>query len=70
MVGDDTVTVDQDSTDNVIDVLANDSDADGALTITAVGEPLNGTAAIAFDGQSVIYTPDTDFSGSTPSPIP
>ena len=45
-----------------IDVLANDSDPEGnALTITEVGVPNNGTAAITND--RVVYTPNTDFHG-------
>ncbi len=49
-----------------IDVLANDTDPDTPLTdltVSAVGTPLNGTAAIATDG-TVTYTPDAGFSGT------
>ena len=46
-----------------IDVLTNDSDADGdALTITLVSNPANGSAAI--QGTGIAYTPDPDFNGS------
>ena len=46
-----------------IDVLANDSDADGdSLTITSITPPSNGTASIV-NGQ-VIYTPATGFVGT------
>jgi len=56
----DTATVDEDSADNVIDVLANDSDADGdALTITNVTNPPHGTASI--DGSQIRYTPDANY---------
>ena len=46
-----------------IDVLANDSDPEGdTLTIAAVSNPANGTAAIS--ASSVLYTPASGFSGS------
>ena len=46
-----------------IDVLANDSDADGdTLTITAVGDPANGTTTISED--TIVYTPDPGFLGT------
>jgi hypothetical protein len=47
-------------------VLANDTDADGdALAITAIDDgPAHGTATVAPDGKSVIYTPFEDYSGT------
>ncbi|HEY7636382.1 MAG TPA: cadherin-like domain-containing protein [Gemmatimonadales bacterium] len=49
----------------VINVLSNDSDPDGdALTVSAVTQPANGSAAISGSGQNVTYTPPADFSGS------
>ena len=46
-----------------IDVLANDSDADGdPLSIDSVDDPANGAAAIV--GGQIAYTPDTDFEGT------
>ncbi|MBE9078501.1 tandem-95 repeat protein [Romeria aff. gracilis LEGE 07310] len=46
-----------------IDVLDNDTDADGdALSVTAVGEAANGSAAINGDG-TVTYTPNAGFRG-------
>ncbi len=49
----------------VLNVLANDTDADGdSLTITEIHEqPAHGTVAIAADGKSLIYTPELDFAG-------
>ncbi|MGV6850797.1 MAG: Ig-like domain-containing protein [bacterium] len=45
-----------------INVLANDSDSDGdSLTITAVGNPANGTAVTS--NGNILYTPDLGFSG-------
>lgn len=48
-----------------LNVLANDTDADGdQLSITAFHEgPTHGTVAIAADGRSVLYTPFLDYSG-------
>ena len=72
VAADDAATVDEDSVDNAIDVLANDTDADGdPLTITAVTDPANGSATIDDNGtpgdpsdDKVSYTPDPGFSGS------
>ena len=59
---DDSVIVAENSANNPIDVLANDSDADGdALTITAVSAATHGTATVA--GTHVDYTPAADFRG-------
>ncbi len=56
-------TVEQDSVDNPLDVLANDSDPDGdPLTIVSVSTPGNGEAVIS--GDVVLYTPATGFSGT------
>ncbi len=66
---DDEAFVDEDSLDNLIDVLANDADADNlsgpanaGLSVTAVGDPLHGTAVLTEAGD-VLYTPDADFFG-------
>jgi len=57
---DDTATVDEDSADNAIHVLANDTDpAGGGLSITSVTDPPHGTATI--NGDHILYTPDPDF---------
>ena len=57
------VTVGEDSTDNVIDVLAHASDADGdALTVVAAGAT-DGTATQRADG-AILYTPDANFTGT------
>ena len=59
---DDSATVAPNSTMNPIDVLANDSDADGdTLTITAVSAPAHGSAVAA--GANVDYTPAADYLG-------
>jgi hypothetical protein len=47
----------------VIDVKANDKDRDGdPLTVYAISEPSHGIAV--GDGDSVVYTPDADFTGT------
>ncbi|KYK28442.1 hypothetical protein AYK20_07210 [Thermoplasmatales archaeon SG8-52-1] len=59
---DDTATVAEDSTNNQIDVLANDYDIDGDdLDITNVTQPSYGNATYTVD--YVYYTPDTDYTG-------
>ena len=63
-LGNDTATVAENSGVTTINVLANDSDVDGALTVTAVSAAANGTAAVSGDGLSVTYTPDANFNGS------
>lgn len=58
----DAATVNFDSVNNLINVLANDSDPDGdALVISGVSTPMHGSAQIV-DGQ-VSYTPMAGYSG-------
>lgn len=62
--GDDAPTVQQNSTNNTLDVLANDT-SDSALVISSVGATNNGgTVTIAANGKSLIYTPANNFLGS------
>ncbi|QDT04205.1 Putative bifunctional phosphatase/peptidyl-prolyl cis-trans isomerase [Rubripirellula lacrimiformis] len=64
----DTLTVQQDSTDNALDLLSNDSfapDTGETLTITAVGTTTaGGTVSIVSGGGSVRYTPPAGFVGT------
>ncbi|MEC4988218.1 MAG: Ig-like domain-containing protein [Oscillatoria sp. PMC 1068.18] len=62
---DDNFTVNEDSTNNILEVLTNDSDADSdTLTITAVTEGNNGgKITISNDNQTLIYTPTANFNG-------
>ena len=63
VAADDAVTTQVD-TPVTVDVLANDSDADGdALTVVSTTVPPNGAAAINADG-TVTYTPATGFTGT------
>lgn len=60
---DDIASVLENSTDNTIDVLANDSDPDGdTLTIESVTQPTHGTST--HDGAYAYYTPDTGYVGA------
>ena len=59
----DAATVAEDGSVN-IPVLDNDSTDAGALSVTAVTNPSDGTATIAGDGLSVDYLPDPNFHGS------
>jgi large repetitive protein len=65
---DDTFTLVKDTSNNVLDVLANDSsDPDGpeVLTIVAVGTTAaGGVVEIAADGLSLRYTPPAGFTGT------
>jgi hypothetical protein len=60
---DDGFMVAEDSMDNVLAVLGNDSDPEmGTLTVTGVGTPDQGGTATT-DGTTVTYTPAADFAG-------
>lgn len=60
---DDAFTVNEDSADNSLSVLANDSDPDGdGLQIITTSTPGNGVVNIA--GDQVVYTPNAGFTGS------
>jgi len=60
---DDQFSVVADSNDNALNVLANDSDADGdALSITGVSQPEGGQASVS--GSQVLYTPQPGFTGT------
>jgi outer membrane protein OmpA-like peptidoglycan-associated protein len=59
---DDTANVAENSSNNPIDVLANDSDPDGdTLTVKSVSMPAHGTATATASG--VTYTPAPDYLG-------
>ncbi|MCO6456806.1 MAG: tandem-95 repeat protein [Pirellulaceae bacterium] len=60
----DIVNFDEDSTNNALNVLAND-EGTGTLTITQVGTPnQGGTVTINGTGNGLIYTPAPNFNGS------
>ncbi len=60
---DDTAVTSEDTV-AVIDVLVNDSDADGdPLTVNLITQPANGTVSINAD-DTITYIPDPEFSGT------
>lgn len=65
IAGNDSATVNEDSSNNTINVLSNDQGSTGStLTIAAVGATnKGGTVAIAADGKSLRYTPAANFFG-------
>ncbi|TPH12265.1 retention module-containing protein, partial [Litorilituus lipolyticus] len=59
---DDNISLEEDSSAVVIDVLANDSDLDGdSLTVTAVTQPTHGTVTLV--NGVVTYIPEPNFNG-------
>ncbi len=59
----DAYTLDQNSSNNSLNVLANDSDPDGdTLAIASVGTPAHGSTSIA--GNRVNYTPANGYAGT------
>jgi hypothetical protein len=59
----DSLTVPQNSSATLVDVLANDSDPDGdALSIASVTSPVHGSAVVS--GNKVSYTPAAGYSGA------
>jgi hypothetical protein len=62
VANDDVASVDEDSVDNVIDVVANDTDADGDTLTVSAASAANGTATPS--GGSVLYTPNPDYFGA------
>ncbi|KPL25661.1 MAG: hypothetical protein AMJ75_00090 [Phycisphaerae bacterium SM1_79] len=63
VANDDSVTVNENSTGNLIDVLANDSEPHGLpLTVTEITPVAHGTVEL-IEGQ-VFYTPEADYLGS------
>ena len=61
----DNVSVSEDTTNVVIDVQDNDTDADGdVLTTTIVSGPTSGGTATITNNDSITYTPPTNFNGA------
>lgn len=62
---DDTVTIEEDTASVVINVLANDTDADSdTLLISLISPPSNGTTQITDSNTTITYSPDTNFFGT------
>jgi hypothetical protein len=67
----DAATAAEGSSNNLINVLANDTDIDGGSdTIASVTQPANGTAAVGPNGLSVAYTPDPGYCNQIPNGPP
>ncbi|MGV3607065.1 MAG: Ig-like domain-containing protein [Planctomycetaceae bacterium] len=63
----DTFSVNEDTTNNTLNVLANDTINPGSgnvLTIDSVTSAGHGTVTIATDGKSLLYTPSANYFGS------
>ena len=61
---DDDAAVNEDSVDNDVTVLVNDTDIDSeTITITGVGVAAHGDVTIPVGGGSVRYTPNADYNG-------
>jgi hypothetical protein len=61
----DSATVAEDAAASTINVLANDTDIDaGAIAISAVTQPANGT--VVNNGSDLSYTPDADYCNTDP----
>ena len=68
---DDTATVLEDDPATIVDVLANDADTDGGpRTIDSVGDPDDGTVAIAGTAAELSYQPDPDYCNDAGSGSP
>jgi large repetitive protein len=63
VAGDDAITVAEDAAATIVDVLANDSDIDGAVTVTGITQPANGTVTLVTG--VVRYQPPANFAGTT-----
>jgi VCBS repeat-containing protein len=67
----DSSTVEEDSGETTIDVLANDTDPDGgAKTIESVEQPANGAVEITNSGTDLTYEPDADYCNEPPGATP
>ena len=61
----DSATVNEDSSANAINVLANDTDPDGGpKSVASVTQPTNGVVAITGGGTGLTYTPNPNFCTS------
>jgi Bacterial Ig domain/Dockerin type I domain len=63
-VSDDAISVTEDTTNNTLDVLANDTIAASAEIIAVSNTNAGGTVSIAADGRSLSYSPTNNFFGN------
>jgi VCBS repeat-containing protein len=67
----DVATVIEDSSNNAIDVLANDTDTDGGpKSVASVTQPANGAVSITGGGTGVSYTPNSNYCNNPPGTTP
>jgi VCBS repeat-containing protein len=67
----DSATVVEDSGASAINVLANDTDPDGgAISVTSVTQPANGTVVITGGGTGVTYAPNANYCNAPPGTTP
>ena len=67
----DAATVNEDSSNNAIDVLANDTDTDGGpKSVASVTQPANGAVSITGGGIGVSYTPNANYCNNPPGTTP
>ncbi len=66
VVANDVAIIGEDAEATLVDVLANDTDPDTALTIAAVTQPLRGVVAIATDARSLTYKPNANYCNTPP----
>jgi len=63
----DAATVVEDSGANAINVLANDTDADGGpISVSSVTQPANGTVVITGGGTGLTYSPNANYCNTPP----
>ena len=67
----DSATVAEDDSATAIDVLANDTDADGGpKTVQSVTQPANGAVVITGGGSGLTYAPNNNYCNSPPGTTP
>lgn len=64
LAADDAASVERNSSDNSINVLANDSPGLKVVSVDSSASRPGATVSVAEDGASVIYSPPADFSGT------
>ena len=67
---DDAATVGEDSGASAIDVLVNDTDVDGGMTIISASDPANGTVIVTGAGSGLTYEPDPTYCNDPPGTTP
>src|SRR6185503_16682001 len=67
----DSTTLTEDAGATAVNVLANDTDADGGpISITSVTQPTNGTVIITGGGTGLTYAPNANYCNNPPGTTP